>query len=143
MYTNSVRIRLNLSFKAETHELGTIVDLDHGQTAGEESPDFHLLLARAAGIDPYSYLYEALESHDLDFSEATGMAASCCRDGKFDWPQFVQLRREEQDMRVVRAIAAQILDVPDLDQRTDLKAALLAAYRAGKGEIAADFRDVD
>jgi hypothetical protein len=35
-------------------------------------------------------------------------------------------------LQVVRAIAEQSMSVRDLDQHTDLKAALLAAYRAGK-----------
>jgi hypothetical protein len=40
-------------------------------------------------------------------------------------------------MQVVRAIAERSLGVVDLDQRADLKEALLAAYRVGKGTRAA------
>lgn len=134
MNPNSVRAHLRLSFKGETHELDALIDLDHGPAAGEDAPNFHLLLAKANNIDPYSYLYEVLESHDIDFSEATGVAASCCRDGQFDWEQFNQQRRKEQNTQLIRVIAAQMLGVQDLDQHADLKAALLAAYQAGKGE---------
>ena len=141
MNSNTVRVRLSLSFKGEMHALDAIVDLD--QLASDAVPDFHMLLARAGGIDPYSYFYEALESHDIEFSDATGIAQSCCRDGQFDWSRFVLYRREDQDMRVVRAIAVQMLGMADLDQRDDLKAALLAAYRAGKGEIVADITDAE
>lgn len=134
---NTLRARLVYSFKAEACQLDTTIDLDRYSGETGEAPNFHLLLAKAAGIDPYSYLYEVLESHDIDFSEATGIAASCCCDGHFDWVQFEQRRREDQDMQIVRTIAAQTLGVPDLDQHADLKAALLAAYRAGKGEKSA------
>jgi hypothetical protein len=135
MTSNTVRARLTFSFRAEVHDLDSRIDLDRCAAGAGESPDFHLLLARQAGIDPYSYLYEVLESHDIEFSEATGLATPCCRDGRFDWPEFERLRQEEQDMEVVREIAERMLGVGDLDARADLKAALLAAYRAGKTAV--------
>jgi len=132
MTTNTVRARLSFSFKAETHELESTIDLDRCLVDTGEEPNFHLLLARVAGIDPYSYLYEVLEAHEIEFSEPTGIAALSCRDGQFDWRQFEQHQREDQGLQVVRTIAEQSMGVRDLDQRADLKAALLAAYRAGK-----------
>jgi hypothetical protein len=132
MNNNTVRARLSLSFKGETYELDSVIDLDRCLGEPGEAPDFHQLLARAAGIDPYSYLHEVLESHEIEFSDATGVAARSCRDGRFDWPQFEQDRREEQDWQAVRAIAERIMATRDLNAEPDLKAALLAAYRAGK-----------
>jgi len=132
MNNNTVRARLSLSFKGETYELDSVIDLDRCLGESGEAPDFHRLLAQAAGIDPYSYLHEVLEAHEIEFSDATGMAARSCRDGGFDWVQFEQDRREDQDWQVVRAIAERILAARDLDAEQDLKAALLAAYRAGK-----------
>jgi len=85
-----------------------------------------------AGIDSYSYLHEVLEAHEIEFSDATGVAARSCRDGRFDWIQFEQDRREEQDWQRVRAIAGKTMAARDLDADPELKAALLAAYRAGK-----------
>lgn len=131
---NTIRARLAFSFKAEAYELDSTIDLD--RYVGEE-PNFHLLLARAAGIDPYSYLYEVLESHEIVFSDATGVARQSCHDGGFDWLRFERDWREEQDLQVVREIAARMLEVRDLDGRSDLKAALLAAYRAGRENSAA------
>jgi hypothetical protein len=129
MTPNTIRARLVFSFKAEAYQLDATIDLD--RYTGE-APNYHLLLAKAGGIDPYSYLYEALESHDIEFSEPTGIAALSCHDGRLDWSEFERLRRDARDMRIVRVIAQRTLGVPDLDQRADLKAALLAAYRAGK-----------
>lgn len=133
MNNNTIRARLAVSFKAEMHALDAIIDLDRCPGDAEEAPNFHLLLAKAGGIDPYSYLYEVLEAHDIEFSNPTGIAALCCRDGQFDWAQFEQYRQEDAGLQVVRAIAEQALGVSDLDARLDLKQALLAAYRAGKG----------
>lgn len=133
MSSNTIRARLAFSFKGETYELDSVIDLDRCHGEAGEAPDFHLLLARAAGIDPYSYLYDALESHEIVFSDATGVAARSCRDGRFDWSQFEQVRGEEQDWQVVSAIAKRMMGTRDLDADPELKAALLAAYRAGKG----------
>ena len=138
MSNNTVRARLALSFKGETYELDSVIDLDRCLGEPGEAPNFHRLLARAGGIDPYSYLYEVLESHEIAFSDATGVAARSCRDGRFDWTRFEQDRREELDWHHVRAIAQQMLGARDLDAEPDLKAALLAAYRAGQASGAVD-----
>ena len=132
MTPNTIRARLNFSFKAEAYQLDTCIDLDR---YSGEAPNFHLILAKAGGIDPYSYLYEVLESHDIEFSDAEGIAAMSCHDGQFDWPQFELQRQDSRDMQVLGAIAQRLLGVTDLEQRTDLKEALLAAYRAGKGGV--------
>jgi hypothetical protein len=131
MSTNTVRARLGFSFKGETYDLDSVIDLDRCG-GDDEAPDFHQLLAKAAGIDPYSYLYEVLESHEIAFSDATGTAARSCRDGGFDWAQFEQDRREERDWPAVKAIAERVLPTRDWEAAPDLKAALLAAYQAGK-----------
>lgn len=133
MSSNTIRAHLAFSFKAETYELDTVIDLD--RYLGEE-PDFHRLLAKAHGIDPYSYLFDALESHDIVFSEATGVAARSCRDGGFDWSRFEHDWREEADLRVVGEIAGRLLGASALEDRPEIEAALLAAYRAGKASAA-------
>lgn len=132
MNSNTVRARLALSFKGETYELDAVIDLDACLGESGEAPDFHQRLAKAAGIDPYSYLYEVVEAHEIEFSDATGIAARSCHDGRFDWAQFEQDRREEGDWQAVRSIAERTLTGRDLDAEPELKAALLAAYRAGK-----------
>ena len=77
-----------------------------------------------------------MEAHEIEFSDATGVAVRSCRDGRFDWTQFEQDRREEQDWQRVRAIAEKTMTARDLDADPELKAALLAAYRAGKASAA-------
>jgi hypothetical protein len=132
MSNNTVRAQAAFSFKGETYELDSVIDLDACAGEAGEMPDFHRLLARAAGIDPYSYQYEVLGSHDITFSEPTGVAARCCGDGQFDWARFVLERCEERDWQVVRSLVQPMLGARDLDADPDLKAALLAAYRAGR-----------
>ncbi|MFA5058974.1 MAG: hypothetical protein WC485_12735, partial [Opitutaceae bacterium] len=111
MSSNTIRARLAFSFKAETYELDSIIDLDPCVGVSGEAPNFHQILARARGIDPYSYLYEVLESHEIEFSEPTGVAARSCRDGCFDWSRFERDWFEEGDLRVVAEIAERMLGV--------------------------------
>lgn len=132
MSNNTIRARVAFSFKGEAYDLDSVIDLEGCRGESGEAPNFHQLLARVAGIDPYSYLYDALESHDIEFSDAMGAAARSCRDGRFDWAQFEQDREAEGDWQAVRAIAEKNLPACDLDAAPELKAALLAAYRAGK-----------
>jgi hypothetical protein len=136
MSSNTIRARLTLSFKGETYELDSVIDLDGCLAEPDEAPNFHQLLAKAAGIDPYSYLYEVLESQEIEFSDATGVAARSCRDGRFDWNRFEQDLSEERDWQAVRAIAERIMGTRDWDAEPAPKAALLAAYRAGKARSA-------
>lgn len=129
---NTLRVRAEFSYQAKTHALECGIDLDDCSAEEGEPPDFHLMLARAHGIDPYSYLYEVLEVQDLEFAEPTGLAAGCCRDGGFDWAGFIRARSEERDRAAIRQVAAQALGIADLDARPELAAAMLAAYRAGR-----------
>jgi hypothetical protein len=132
MPTNTVRARLAFSFKGEAYDLDAVIDLDRHLGEPGEGPNFHRLLAKAAGIDPYSYLYEVLESHEIEFTDAAGVAARSCHDGGFDWTQFEHDMSEERDWQLVRPIAERTMSDRNLDADPDLKAALLAAYRAGK-----------
>jgi hypothetical protein len=134
MSNNTVRARVSFSFKGETYDLDAVIDLDRCLGEPGEAPDFHRMLAQAAGVDSYSYLYEVLESHEIAFSEATGVAARHCHEGRFDWKRFEQDVAGERDWPVVRAIAESIMGTRDWDAAPALKAALLAAYRAGRSD---------
>lgn len=131
MSDNTIHARLEVSFKGETRDLDTVIDLEPCLGEPGQAPDFHRLLAKAAGVDTYSYLYEALESEEIVFSEPTGLAVQAFEDGHFDWPRFEQALRQERDWQIVRNIAANYLDSRELERELNLKAALLAVYRAG------------
>ena len=132
---NTIRARLTFSFRGEDIALETLIDLDQCQSDADGPPDFHPWLARAGNIDPYSYQYEVLDSEEIAFDQPTGLAAACCEDGRFDWPAFARLRQDAGDLDVVRAIAMRTLGVADLETDEPLKAALLAAYRAGQQSV--------
>lgn len=128
---NTVLTCLECSFKGKTIALEVVVDLDRCLANSEDPPDFYRALARAGKVDPYSYLYEVLESEEIHFSEPTGLAIGCCVEGQFDWNAFVQRVRNSGDVQIVQAIAEREMGVVDLDAQAELKAALLAVYREG------------
>ncbi|MEW6445468.1 MAG: hypothetical protein AB1479_05480 [Pseudomonadota bacterium] len=132
MSRNTLRARVQCSFKGETHTLDEIIDLDQLPLDAGDMPDIHRHLARKAGIDPISYLYEVLESHDISFSEATGLAADYCNDGQFDWHGFDQARRDTGEWERILAVVQDKIAPHELEAAPALKAALLAVYRAGK-----------
>lgn len=78
MSNNTIRARVAFSFKGETYELDSVIDLDRCLGEPGEVPDWYRRLAQAAGIDPCSYLYEVLETHEIAFSDAA-MAGSTGR----------------------------------------------------------------
>lgn len=113
MIPNTIHARLQVSYQGETHTLETTLDLDQCPAKPGQTPDFHSLLAKAAGIDTYSYLYEALETEEIAFSAPTGLAMQAFADGAFDWPRFEQASRDERDWETVRAVALQLLGPRD------------------------------
>lgn len=131
---NQIDLHIEFSFKGEDYVLTTTLDLDALELAGDALPDFHQLLAQANGIDTYSYLYEVMESHDIVFRNATGIAAECLHDGVFDGEAFRHRRHAAGPgaARAVAAIARQHLNIDDLNEQPALRQALLAAYNAGK-----------
>ena len=129
---NSIDARVAFSFKGETYAPSASIDLDAHMQASGSLPDIHPLLAHANAIDTYSYLYEVMEAHEIEFANPSGLAAACFADGVFDIPCFEQLWREASERAVLHDIARQQLGVDDLEANPDLKAALLGAFEAGK-----------
>ena len=123
---------MEFSYRGETLRPSASVDLDSLMAAGGELGDLHDLLARLCGIDTYSYQYEVMEAHEIQFSNATGIAADCLHDGKFDIQRFTQLWQEARELDALQAIAREHLQVDNLNDNEGLKLALLAAYRLGK-----------
>jgi len=129
---NSIAARVEFSFKGENYAPAAVLDLDRYLDESGRLPDLHQLIARENGIDTYSYLYEIMESHEIIFDNATGIAAECLVDGVFDVRAFEQRWQEQHRLDVLTPIARRHLNIDRLEQHPDLKAALLDAYLAGR-----------
>ena len=129
---NTIDATVDYSFKGETYHLISTIDLDAATQSDGQLPNLHLLLAREHGLDTYSYQYDAMESHPIIFSNATGLAMECLVDGQFDLEKFQALASENKVTRIIEDIALKHLNIDDFSLNADLKNALLAAYEAGK-----------
>ena len=136
MNKNAICAQLEFSFKGETYLLEEMCDLDcffieQRQLTASETPDFHCYLAKKAGIDPISYLYEVLESHEISFSRASGLAADFCQNAAFDWQGFAVAKRAAVEWESILDAVQDKITPQALEADAGLKAALLAVYRAG------------
>lgn len=130
---NSISVSTEFDFRGKTLRPAVTLDLDGLMERGGEMPDYHQLLAKENGIGFYSYEYEVLESSELFFSSATGLAASFLDNGVFDFDGFSRCWREKTEMQALEGIARRYLDVETLEQEPKLREALMEAYRLGKG----------
>ena len=129
--SNTIRARVEFSYKGETHVPSAIIDLDDLMRKSETGEHLHRALAHLNGIDTYSYLYEVMEGYDVEFDQPTGLALEAVRDGQFDMTEFVRIWRESQYLDQLSAIAAEHLGVDDLGGRPELRRALSEAFQAG------------
>jgi hypothetical protein len=129
---NQIDAGVEFSYQGETYNPKATIDLDGLMQSHGRLPDLHRFLAQQYGIDTYSYLYEVMESHPIEYANASGLALQCLHDGLFDLAAFEQLWHENRDIEVLTQIAHQHLGLDDLQQEPKIKTALLAAYRLGQ-----------
>ncbi len=130
---NSVVASVEFYFKGERYAPSLQIDLDKLMQQEGAIERLHHTIAVANAIDAYSYEYEMMMAEDIHFDKATGLAAECMHGGQFDIEAFKVKWQELQVVEKVRPIAEQYVGVSDLDAKPKLKAALVAAYLAGKG----------
>lgn len=130
---NSIDIRVEFSFKGETYDLLSHIDLDARLTQHDQPPSFHLVLAHDHKIDTISYLYEVMQEEQIEFSNAQGIAADFLQDGHFDLQGFTAHWHEHHIAVLVRPIAKQLMGIDDLEQHPALRDALVMAYKLGRG----------
>ncbi len=129
---NRIDARIECSFKGEHHVFSTTVDLDAALAAAGELPDLHVLLARVGGVDPHSYLFEVLQVQEVEFANASGLAAEFLHDGRFDAAGFAARWRQQREEELLGPIAARHMGVRDLKAHPALREALREAFDAGR-----------
>ncbi len=130
---NSIQVSAQFDFRGQTFRPMARVDLDRLVEAGDELPDYHQLLATENGIDLYSYEYEVLETSELVFAEARGLAADFLEAGRFDFTGFRQRWLEQKELELLALIARKHLGSEALTQQPGLREALQEAYQLGRG----------
>ena len=129
---NRIDASIEFSFKGESFSPTATIDLDAMMEKSGQLASLYRTLALQHNIDTYSYLYEVMESYDIHYSNACGLAAQCLHDGQFDLAAFESLWREDHQASGLADIAREQLGIDDLDSEPKIKHALLQAYRLGK-----------
>lgn len=128
---NSVVASVVFYFKGERYAPSMLLDLDELMRRAGGLHNLHHHIAVANGIDAYSYEYEVMQAEDIHFAQPQGLAVEFLHEGEFDIEGFAASWHEQQVLQKVRPIAERCVGVTDLDAKPKLKAALIAAYRAG------------
>ncbi len=126
-----ITLTLRYSFRGEIRQPRVTLDLDRVMRARGRLPDFVEALARANGIDVYSYDYEVLPHGEFIWSDARGLAAGCLREGRFDTACYERRWRERERYTALCAIAREHLNISDPDRHPQLFKALEAAWLKG------------
>lgn len=129
---NTLTAQINFSFQGEIHQPKLEINLDELIKAGQDFSRLHEQLAKANGIDNYSYLFEVMESCDIEFSDPSGLAVEFLNShGEFDLNGF-RAARMRAEIPSLLDIAQKHMKINSLNEMQGLEAALLAAYQAGK-----------
>ena len=129
---NSFVVTMEFFFKGEKYTPSATINLDEYMRRDVGFPPFYTILARANGIDPYSYQYEMMEMEEASFSKATGFVVDYLADGVLDMDGLQRRWHEEEVLKIVREIAQRTMDIDDLGLHPELKSALVEAYQSGK-----------
>ncbi len=128
---NSIDVSVKFDFKGEAYSPSLTIDLDQFLKNDGSFESIYSVLAKTNGIDTYSYLYEVMQTSDVSFSNAEGLATNHLKENCFDLESFKAEWHESQVLNDLQLIAAQELGVVALADNQPLKKALVQAYRRG------------
>ncbi len=130
--SNHITASIEFYFKGEKHGASIELDMDQHMHASGDLPDLYPILAKAMDLGAYSYEYEMMLAETIMFSDAKGIIANYVNEGILDLAAFNDAWSESIVIEKLQDIAKQHLSIDDINQETDLKNALIAAYRLGE-----------
>ncbi len=129
---NVITITIPFSFRGVDHKPSALIDLDV-LVKNNHTMDFIFhYVAKENNIGRHSYEFEVLESSPQLFSDPTGVACEFFDDHCFDLDSFKDKLNELNIIDELNIISKDILGINNLEDQSDLKAALLKAYNMGK-----------
>ncbi len=136
---NHIDARVEFSFRGETYSPSACIDFDELMKEGKARHALHLQLAKTNGIDTYSYLYEAMESCLIEFSNPTGLAADYLSGTEFDFSGFERHWHERHKLSILNSIIEHHFKGDVCAQYPVVIAALHDAFRAGKASVTQEY----
>ncbi|HHJ35873.1 MAG TPA: hypothetical protein ENJ87_08910 [Gammaproteobacteria bacterium] len=132
--TNHITASVEFYFRGKKFEASVELDLDQYMLANGKIPDLYPLLAKAINLDFYSYEYEMMQTENICFKQARGLAAGYLNDNTLDIEAFETAWKENLLSEELQEIARQELSIDDLRKHPELKQALLNAYKLGHSD---------
>ena len=131
---NTITVTIPFSFKGVEYSPSAVVDLDVYALNHDNFDSVFHHVAKENKIDRFSYEYEVLESSPLIFSQPSGRAADFLNENTFDLVGFKQGLGDARIALVLEKIALENMNVENLDEQPELKAALFQAYQSGANQ---------
>lgn len=128
---NSITVSLPFSFKGKTFNPRCVIDLDEHMEVFASIPCLYTHLAKESGISEYSYEHDVMMMGILEFEKAEGLAAEFISNGDFDREGFQAKWCENRLDDQIQEVATRCMGIDQLEDRADLKKALLEAYQLG------------
>ena len=125
---NQISASVEFYFKGEKIIASVELDLGLVMETNQELPNFYPLLASSIKLDIYSYEYEMMQTQEIHYSHAKGVAKDYLQDDFFDFEAFKSTWISNQVNLKLSDIALRLLSIDALDQESDLNQALLEAY---------------
>jgi hypothetical protein len=132
---NSIVVSVEFDYRGEHFSPTATIDLDAVMQEFSQLPDLLLLLARANDINDHSYELEIMMMEPLQFSDCQGWVCDYVYEGGLDVAAFETAWHERSLADAIATIARRTLQVDDLEQRPELRQALLEAYDLGKAAV--------
>ncbi len=130
--SNHITASVEFYFKGKRHSASIELDMDQLMQTSGEPPDLYPILAKAMALGAYAYEYEMMLAETIMFSDAKGLIADFVSEGILDLAAFNDAWSESIFIEKLQDIAKQYLSIDDINQETNLKNALIAAYRLGE-----------
>ena len=132
--SNQITASVEFYFKGKKYSAFIELELDQHMELKGELPPLYPMLARSLDLDLYSYEYEMMQAETISYSNAKGLCAQYCTDNRFDFDAFSSAWVENSVINKLSKIAQTHLSIDDLDEKPDIKDALLEAYKQGSSE---------
>jgi DNA-binding transcriptional regulator YhcF (GntR family) len=114
--SNHITASVEFYYKGEKLTATIELDLDQHMQAAGQLPNLYPILAKALNLDLYSYEYEMMQSEDIVFNNAKGLAVEHLSEGLFDFESFDAAWTENTLLEKLQEIAQRHLSIDDLHQ---------------------------
>ncbi len=132
--SNNIEIFVEFDFRGKSFRPTATVDLDLLMESEGVIPPLYPLLAAESGIGAYSYELEVMEVSPIQVSHTEGMVGQFVEDGQLNQQGFESAWHQQREQQQIELVARQFFSIDELERSNQLREALQAVYRLGRGD---------